>query len=110
MSFDKIVESLIKEAQERGEFDNLPGKGKPLDLSEYFETPEDLRLAQSVLKNAGITPPEVQLLKEIAELRQILGRMQDEQKKEEIEKKIQEKQIEFNLMMERQKKNRKKAI
>lgn len=110
MSFDKIVESLIKEAQERGEFDNLPGKGKPIDLSEYFETPEDLRLAQSVLKNAGITPPEVQLLKEIAELRQILGRMQDEQKKEEIEKKIQEKQIEFNLMMERQKKNRKKAI
>lgn len=110
MSFDKIVESLIKEAQERGEFDNLPGKGKPIDLSEYFETPEDLRLAQSVLKNAGITPPEVQLLKEIAELRQILGRMQDGQKKEEIEKKIQEKQIEFNLMMERQKKNRKKAI
>lgn len=110
MSFDKIVESLIKEAQERGEFDNLPGKGKPIDLSEYFETPEDLRLAQSVLKNAGITSPEVQLLKDIAELRQILGRMQDEQKKEEIEKKIQEKQIEFNLMMERQKKNRKKAI
>jgi hypothetical protein len=34
MSFDKLVESLIKEAQERGEFDNLPGKGKPIDLSE----------------------------------------------------------------------------
>ena len=40
MSFDKIVESLIKEAQERGEFDNLPGKGKPIDLSAYFETPK----------------------------------------------------------------------
>ena len=53
MSFDKIVEELIKKAQERGEFDNLPGKGKPIDLSAYFEMPEDVRVAHSVLKNAG---------------------------------------------------------
>jgi hypothetical protein len=108
MSFDKIVESLIREAQERGEFDNLPGKGKPIDLSDYFETPEEVRIAQSVLKNAGMTPPEVQLLKEIAELRQVLGAVVDEEKKEEIQKRIQHKQIEFNLMMERQKRDRKK--
>src|SRR5574339_361540 len=71
MNFDKLVEAAIKEAQERGEFDNLPGKGKPIDLSEYFETPEDVRMAQSVLKNAGMTSPEVEVLKEIAELRQL---------------------------------------
>jgi predicted TIM-barrel fold metal-dependent hydrolase len=106
MSLDRIVEALIKEAQERGEFDNLPGKGKPIDLTEYFEMPEEIRVAQSVLKNAGMTSPEVQLLKEIAELRQILTAMVNEKKKEEIQKKIQEKQIEFNLMMERQKRQR----
>ncbi len=106
MSFDKIVEALIKEAQERGEFDNLPGKGKPIDLSSYFETPEEVRLAQSVLKNAGMTSPEVQLLKEIAELRQVLEAVPDEAKKQEIRKQIQQKQIEFNLMMERQKRQR----
>ena len=33
MSFDRIVEAIIKEAMERGEFENLPGKGKPIDLS-----------------------------------------------------------------------------
>jgi hypothetical protein len=71
MSFDKIVEALIKEAQARGEFDNLPGEGKPIDLTAYFETPEEVRLAQSLLKNAGMISPEVQLLKEIAELRQV---------------------------------------
>jgi hypothetical protein len=71
MSFDRIVEAMIKEAMERSEFDNLPGKGKPIDLSEYFETPEELRLAHSVLKGAGMTPREVDLLKEIAELKQI---------------------------------------
>lgn len=107
MSFDKIVEALIKEAQERGEFDNLPGKGKPIDLSDYFEMPEEVRMAQSVLKNAGMTSPEVMLLKEIAELRQVLSAVADEAKKQEIHRKIQEKQIEFNLMIERQKRQRK---
>jgi len=110
MSLDRIVEALIKQAQERGEFDNLPGKGKPIDLSEYFETPEEVRVAQSMLKNAGMISPEVLLLKDIAELRQTLTQtlatIKDE-KKEEIEKKIQEKQIEFNLMLERQKRQKK---
>lgn len=105
MSFDKIVEAMIREAQERGEFDNLPGKGKPIDLSSYFETPEEVRMAQSMLKNAGMTSPEALLLKEIAELRQLLPSMTDEAKKQEIQKQIQQKQIEFNLMMETHKRH-----
>jgi len=83
----------------RGEFDNLPGKGKPIDLTEYFETPEEVRLANSVLKNADMISREVDLLKEIAELKQILAAILDEKKKEEIEKQIQQKQVEFSLMM-----------
>ena len=106
MSLDRIVEALIKEAMERGEFDNLPGKGKPIDLTEYFETPEEVRIANSVLKNAGMTPREVDLFKEIAELKQLLEAMLDEKKKQEIGKQIRQKQIEFNLLMERQKRER----
>jgi hypothetical protein len=104
MSFDKIVEALIMEAQARGEFDNLPGEGKPIDLTAYFDTPEEVRLAQSLLKNAGMISPEVQLLKEIAELRQVQEAVTDGIKKQEIKKQIQQKQIEFNLMLERQRK------
>ena len=106
MSFDRIVEAKIKEAIERGEFDNLPGKGKPVDLTEYFETPEDVRLANSVLKNAGMTSREVELLNEIAGLKQILAGILDEKKKQEIERQIRQKQLEFSLKMERQKKER----
>jgi len=106
MAFDRIVEAMIKEAMERGEFDNLPGQGKPIDLTEYFETPEELRLAHSMLKNAGITSREVDLLKEIAELKQLHGAVLDEKKKQEIEQKIQQKQVEFSLMMEQQKRQR----
>lgn len=106
MNLDKIVEEMIKKAQERGEFDDLPGKGKPIDLTEYFEMPEEVRVAQVMLKNAGMAPREVDLLKEIAGLRQILTKVVDEKKKAELQKQIQEKQIEFNLMLERQKQQR----
>ena len=105
--FDKTIDSIIEEAIKRGKFDDLPGKGKPIDLTAYFETPEDVRAAHSMLKNAGFTPREVDLLKEIAELKKILGAVLNEKKKEEIQKQINQKQIEFNLMMERQKRQRK---
>ena len=105
--FDRIVEAIIKNAMERGEFDNLPGNGKPIDLSDYFETPEEVRLANSVLKNAGMTSREVDLLKEIAELKQVQVAVLDEQKKQEIRRQIQQKQVEFSLLMERQKRERK---
>jgi hypothetical protein len=106
MSFAGIVEAIIKDAMERGEFDNLPGKGKPIDLTEYFDTPEEVRLANSMLKNAGMTSREVDLLKEIAELKQVQAAVRDEKKKQEIAKQIQQKQVDFSLMMERQKRQR----
>ena len=106
MSFDRMVEAIIKEAMERGEFDDLPGKGKSIDLTEYFETPEDVRMANSVLKNAGMTSREVDLLKEIAELKQVLTAVLDEKKKQQSEQQIQQKQLEFSLMLERQKRQR----
>ena len=68
MSFEKAVEAIIQEAMQRGDFDNLRGKGQPLDLSAYFDTPEDVRMAYSILKNAGVLPEEINLLHEIAAL------------------------------------------
>ena len=106
MSFDKAIKEIIKKAQERGEFDNLPSRGKPIDLTEYFEMPEDVRVAQVMLKNAGMTSREVDLLKEIAELKQLLAKVVDEKKRAEIQKQIREKQVEFSLMLERQKRQR----
>ena len=108
MVFERIVEAIIKDAMERGEFDNLPGKGKPIDLTEYFETPEELRLANSVLKSAGMIPRELDLLREISALKQMLAAVLDENKKQEIEKQIRQKQVEFSLMMERKKRPGKK--
>lgn len=48
-----VAEERIREARERGEFDDLPGAGRPLDLDGYFGIPEDLRMAYTLLRNSG---------------------------------------------------------
>lgn len=103
MSFDELIESMIKDAQARGDFDNLPGKGKPIDLTDYFNTPEDVRLAQSVLKNAGMVPIEIQLLQEIATLKESLHAASDSSQIKKLSAQLKEKQLQFNLLAERRK-------
>jgi len=107
MSFEKIVESIIKEAMARGEFENLPGRGKPIDLTEYFNTPEDVRVAQSMLKNAGIVPVEIELLQEIADLKESLASKDGKLELEKIRNLLIEKQLQFSLLMERRKRQSK---
>ena len=72
MAWERIAENRIREAMQEGEFDNLPGAGKPIDLDGYFKLPEHLRVAFSILKSANCVPAEVELLNEIAALEQRL--------------------------------------
>lgn len=66
--FIKIVEEKIQEVIRNGEFDHLEGFGKPIDHSDYFNAPEELRIAFHILKNAGVPPEEVQMLKSINQI------------------------------------------
>ena len=68
MTICSSVETQIREAIDRSDFDNLSNKGKPLDLWEWEKTPPHLRLSHTILKNAGYSPSEVWTKKEIAEL------------------------------------------
>jgi uncharacterized protein YutE (UPF0331/DUF86 family) len=101
MSLDRAVEEIIQAAMARGEFDDLPGKGKPLDLDSYFAAPEDLRMAFSVLRNAGYLPEEVQLLKDVAALRDRLAATDDEDEKEKLRRAIQDKTVAFRMLVEK---------
>ena len=59
------VDEQISRAIEKGEFDNLPGKGKPLNLEENpFEDPQ-WRTAYSLLRNSAFTLPWIGTRKEI---------------------------------------------
>jgi hypothetical protein len=96
--FQKIVEKRIREAQERGEFDNLPGRGEPLHVEDDSHIPEDLRLAYKILKNADCIPPELQLRKEIRQMEDILDGIPDEKEKYRQIKKINYKIMQLNMM------------
>ncbi|ADK86261.1 DnaJ-like, subfamily C, member 28, conserved domain protein [Desulfarculus baarsii DSM 2075] len=76
--FAKLAEEKIRQAVERGEMDDLPGLGQPLDFEDDAMVPEDLRMAHHVLKNAGFIPPEVELRGEIARTEELLVAAPDE--------------------------------
>jgi hypothetical protein len=75
--FEKIVEERIQQSIKKGEFDGLPGAGKPLSLEEFNNVPEDLRLAYKILKNADCIPPEIEIKKEILQTEALLETMTD---------------------------------
>lgn len=86
--FDKIAEQKIREAMEQGEFDDLPGRGEPLNLEDDSHLPQDLRLAYKILKNADCLPPELELRKQIHTTETLLAGIQDTQEKYKQMKKL----------------------
>jgi hypothetical protein len=86
--FDKLVEERIKNAQKKGDFNNLPGSGKPLDLDDNSCVAEDLRLAYKILKNADFAPPEIEIKNEIKKTEDLLAGMKDEKEKYRTLKKL----------------------
>ncbi len=63
--WETVVDQQIREAMERGDFENLRGRGKPLDLSVDPNVPEDWQLAFKVLKDAGYAPDWVEQDKDL---------------------------------------------
>jgi hypothetical protein len=60
-----VAERQIKEAMDRGDFDNLPGKGKPLNLDEDASIPVHQRMMMKILKKAEALPDWISLEKDI---------------------------------------------
>lgn len=99
--FQRVVEERILEAQRAGAFDNLPGKGKPLELEDQSWVPEELRVAYHVLKNAHVLPPEAELLKEIHTLEDLLKYVDEEEGRKLVLRNIQHKVIRLDLLRRR---------
>ena len=86
--FRKLAEDRIRQAQDDGVFDNLPGKGKPLNLDDESFVPEDLRLSYKILKNSNCLPIEMELQKEIFNLRQLLNAAIDPDTRRELRREL----------------------
>ena len=96
--FQKIVEQRIQAAQRNGEFDNLPGAGKPLVFENDSNVPEDLRLAHKILKNSGFIPLEVELKKKIRQTEDLLADTEETSEKYRLLKKLNFLIMKFNSM------------
>jgi hypothetical protein len=79
--FERIAENKILEAIEAGAFDNLPGKGRPLNLEEDSQVPPELRMAYKIMKMADCLPPELEVRREIVQLQDLLAALPDEKAK-----------------------------
>jgi DnaJ homologue, subfamily C, member 28, conserved domain len=97
----RIAEQRILEAQRNGAFDNLPGKGKPLEMEDLSWVPEELRIGYHVLKNAHVLPPEVELLRDIHTLEDLIKHVEDEGERRALAKSIQWKMIRFDMLKRR---------
>ena len=103
MSLEKIIDEQIGKAIAEGKFDNLKNAGKPLKLDDYFAAPEDIRAGYTLLKNNDFVPPEVELLKEIGELKEKIKNCDDEAKKKLLNKNLNEKSLALAIILERNK-------
>ncbi|HZU87599.1 MAG TPA: DUF1992 domain-containing protein [Anaerolineaceae bacterium] len=72
--FERIAEEKIRQAMQEGQFNDLPGRGKPLNLEEDPFVPEDQRLSQHVLKSQGYAPEWMDIWREVEEKRKTLRR------------------------------------
>jgi hypothetical protein len=101
MPFSRVAESRIQEAIAQGDFQNLPGSGKPLNLEEYFSTPEDLRMAFSILKNAHCAPAEVELMKEVSRLERVIAETADGATKHALRRTLADRRTQLAITLER---------
>jgi DnaJ family protein C protein 28 len=61
------IEEIIRQAMQEGKFDDLPGKGKPLNLDQNPHQDPEWRVAHHLLKSSGFSLPWIELLGEINE-------------------------------------------
>ncbi len=103
--FDKFADKRIREAMAEGKFDQLPKKG-PIDLEDYFKTPEDWRMAYSILKSASCVPEEVELLRNAERLQSAHAAETDPAQKTVLARELADARLKLDLAMERLKRDR----
>ena len=104
--FERIAEDRIQAAIRNGEFDNLSNKGKPINLDYWLSLPVEIRAGLTLLKNSGFIPEEVQLLKNIGELREQLANCTDDYEKLSIQRKLEETKLRFSMISELKKRKK----
>jgi hypothetical protein len=96
-----LAESKIQAAMARGEFDDLPGRGKPLPLEDLSGVPPELRLGFKLLRNAGCLPPELEARKEVTRLGALVAASGDAEERARLSGMRADAKLRYQLLVER---------
>ncbi|MBS0446614.1 MAG: DUF1992 domain-containing protein [Proteobacteria bacterium] len=101
-TLDEQIAQSLRDSQHSGELQSAPSWGKPLAPDTAFEqTPEEFRLGYKMLKEAGYVPPEVETMKRIAALREVIAAETDPARADEMRKRLSELQQHLALRLEK---------
>ncbi len=101
--FLSIAEEKIRQAIRNGDLDNIPGKGKPLQLEDLSMVPPELRMSYKILKNAGMIPAEMELQKDILKIEDLISCCYDEEERKKLQEELTAKTLRFQQLMEKRK-------
>jgi hypothetical protein len=96
---DRIVEARIREARERGDLDDLPGHGKPLNLDDLNGLTAEQRFEALLLRSCGELAPEVALTREIRAFRERLASCESEAERARLREALQNKAAELSALV-----------
>lgn len=99
---DDQIGQALRESEANGELRSAPSWGKPMPADAGWEqTPDALKMPMKILKDAGVLPPEVELMKEIAALQAALDAAADEAAARPLRARLQDKRQALALRLER---------
>lgn len=100
-SQDELIAEHLAQAMRSGELRSAQSFGKPMPESEgWAETPAEFRLPFKILKNAGVTPPEVEMFQRRARLRQALEASTDHAQRTTLQRQLAELEQALALRLE----------
>jgi len=96
-----LAESKIRAAMARGEFDGLPGHGRPLPVDELSRVPPGLRMGLKLLQNAECLPPELETRNEVARLGSLIAATGDPKERSRLSRLRADAELRYAVLVER---------
>jgi hypothetical protein len=99
---DDHIGEHLRRSEASGELRSAPSYGRPLQFNDgYDDTPAELRMAMKILHDAGVVPPEVELLHQLAALRRGAAAVADPDEARRLQQRASELQQLIALRLER---------
>ena len=99
---DDDIGKALRDSEARGELKAAPSYGRPMAQDEgWAQTPDELRMPFKILKDAGVVPPEVEVMREITALQRELDAAADPAARRVLEQRVAEKRQHLALRLEK---------